>query len=80
MDVWESLGYVIVQLYILVKHMTEFAILDAQHVDNEHALNWNTTYHLDFMANLLMKISCWQLQGPSYDMMPAQVYKPIQII
>lgn len=42
----EDEGYVIVQLYIPEKHVTEFAILDAQHVDEGPVTRIKLKHHI----------------------------------
>jgi len=44
----EDEGYVIVQLYIPEKHVTEFAILDAQHVDNGPITRIKLKHHVPY--------------------------------
>ena len=44
----EDEGYVIVQLYIPEKHVTEFAILDARHVDNGPVTRIKLKHHIPF--------------------------------
>ena len=44
----EDEGYVIVQLYIPEKHVTEFAILDAKHVDKGPVSRIKLKHHIPF--------------------------------
>ena len=44
----EDEGYVIVQLYIPERHVTEFAILDAQRVDNGPIARIKLKHHIPF--------------------------------
>ena len=44
----EDEGYVIVQLYIPEKHVTEFAILDAEHVDKGPVSRIKLKHHIPF--------------------------------
>ena len=50
----EDEGYLIVQLYIPEKHVTEFAILDAQHVDSGPIARIKLKHHIPFGFMVLL--------------------------